>query len=307
MADGTAQDGEKGFTGYRYLLDVADSRQFALRYEDGAPRPPIDVFAVMPKEKGFRANEVVFALDDEFRVTTRKDGSLAVETTAYQFLTDDKGVVRRLTLTPVDFDVTLDTSAPVAVAVLTLSGDARATMAEESFAQGFPRRFTYPLEDEQVTRTAAGASVDASVVQSFALPPHQKGGAFLARVGVHQSVGAAIARELLPAREAPLKPAAPAPAQKVTGGFSSPDAQTLVEKKDLGDGDTLKIVFNFESRRVTESVLSARGVALTSHKFRDYDETALEAAFQQLQKLGGSPRPLEGVKKPATLKTPKTP
>lgn len=300
-----AQDSEKGFSGYRYLVDATDSRQYALRYEDGAPRPPIDVYAVMPKEKGFRANEVVFALDDEFRVTTRKDGSLAVETTAYQFLTDDKGVVRRLTETPVDFDVTLDTSNPVAMAVLTLSGDARATMAEENFTSGFPRRFTYPLEDDQVTRKPDGAVIEASVVKTLSLPPHQKGGAFLARVGVHQAVGAAVARELLPPKEQPPKPAAPAP--KDTRGFSSPDAQTLVEKKDLGDGDTLKIVFNFESRRVTESVFSAKGVALTSHKFRDYDETALEAAFQQLQKLGGSPRPLEGVKKPATLKVPKTP
>lgn len=296
-----AQDSEKGFSGYRYLVDATDSRQYALRYEDGAPRPPVQVYAVMPKEKGFRANEVVFALDDEFKVTTRKDGSLAVETTAYQFLTDDKGVVRRLTLTPVDFDVTLDTSAPVAVAVLTLSGDARATMAEENFTSGFPRRFTYPLEDDQVTRKPHGAVIEASVVKTFTLPPHQKGGAFLARVGVHQAVGAAVA-EMLPPKEQPAKSAAPAP--KDTGGFSSPDAQTLVEKKDLGDGDTLKIVFNFESRRVTESVFSAKGVALTSHKFRDYDDSALEAAFQQLQKLGGSPRPLEGVKKPAGLKKP---
>ena len=306
MTDGTAEDGKKGFRGYRYLLDTDDSLQFALRYEYGQPRPPVQVYAVMTKEKGFRANEVVFALDDEFKVTTRKDGSLAVETTAYQFLTDDKGVVRRLTLTPVDFDVTLDTSAPVAVAVLTLSGDARATMAEENFASGFPRRFTYPLEDEQVTRSAGVASIDASVVQTFSLPPQHKGGAFLARVGVYQSVGAAIA-ELLPPKEQPQQPAAPAPAAKESKSFSSPDAQTLVEKKDLGDGDTLKIVFNFESRRVTESVFSARGVALTSHKFRDYDETALQSAFAQLQKLGGTPRPLEGVKKPATVKTPKTP
>jgi hypothetical protein len=302
-----AEGGEKGFSGYRFLVDATDSRQYALRYEDGAPRPPIDVYAVMPKEKGFRANEIVFALDDEFRVTTRKDGSLAVETTAYQFLTDDKGVVRRLTETPVDFDVTLDTSAPVAVAVLTLSGDARATMAEENFTSGFPRRFTYPLEDEQVTRTAGGASIDASVVKTFSLPPHQKGGAFLARVGVHHSLGAALARELLPPKEQQPQAAAPAPAPKESKSFSSPDAQTLVEKKDLGDGDTLKIVFNFESRRVTESVLSAKGVALTSHKFRDYDATALESAFAQLQKLGGTPRPLETAKKPATLKVPKTP
>lgn len=308
MTDGTAEDGKKGFTGYRYLLDTADSRQFALRYEDDQPRPPVQVYAVMPKEKGFRANEVVFALDDEFKVTTRKDGSLAVETTAYQFLTDDKGVVRRLILTPVDFDVTLDTSAPVAVAVLTLSGDARATMAEENFTSGFPRRFTYPLEDEQVTRSAGVASIDASVVKTFSLPPHHKGGAFLARLGVHQALGAAIA-ELLPPKEQPQQPAAPAPAPaaKKSNAFSSPDAQTLVEKKDLGDGDTLKIVFNFESRRVTESVLTAKGVALTSHKFRDYDETALQSAFAQLQKLGGTPRPLEGVKKPATVKTPKNP
>lgn len=307
MADGTAQGGEKGFTGYRYLLDVADSRQFALRYENDQPRPPIDVYAVLPREKGFRANEIVFALDDEFRVTTKKDGSLSVETTAYQLLTDDQGVVRKLTLTPVDFDVTLDTSAPVAMAVLTLSGDARATMAEENFTSGFPRRFTYPLEDEQVTRTAGGASIDASVVKTFSLPPHQKGGAFLARVGVHHSLGAALARELLPPKEQPQQAAAPAPASKESKSFSSPDAQTLVEKKDLGDGDTLKIVFNFESRRVTESVLSAKGVALTSHKFRDYDATALESAFAQLQKLGGTPRPLETAKKPATLKVPKTP
>ena len=300
-----ADDTDKGFTGYRYLVDVADSRQFALRYEDGAPRPPVSVHAVNAKENGFGANETVFALDDEFKVTTQKDGSLKLETSAFQMLTDDKGAVRRLTVTPVDYEVTIDTSGATPQAVLTMSGDARAVMAEENFSSGFPRRFAYPLDPSQLTQGSDGKpGVAAEVVQGFAFPPHQKGGAFLARFSAQHDVAAAVLREITPPKPEAAKPAAPAAPVK-SAAFSSPDAQTLVEKKDLGDGDTLKIIFNFESRRVTESVLGPKGVALTSHKFKDYDETALESAFAQLQKLGGTPRPLEGVKKPATLKTPK--
>lgn len=86
--------------------------------------------------------------------------------------------------------------------------------------------------------------------------------------------------------------------------FTAPDAQTLVETKPLdAQGSRLRLVFNFETRRVTEIYDSATGrdaAAMTSHSFDDYDPDSLKSAFERLAQLGGHPKPLSG-HKPASI------
>ncbi|MDF3022660.1 MAG: hypothetical protein K0R10_21 [Alphaproteobacteria bacterium] len=296
------------FSGFRYLMDASNSRQYAVRYEDGAPRPPFDVYAERPNEKGFRPNETVFAFADEATFTT-KNGQQIVQVEAFQILIGETGNPRRLSVTPVEYALTIGAKEKRPVqAVLALTEESKAQLAAEGFADTFPARFAYDLDESQVTRKGNKATLEKSVLEKLSVPPNHDRYAILARLTKEHDIARAVVQKVAADNE-PAPVAAPAAANAATaptsGNFLMTDAQTLVEKKNLGDGDTLKIIFNFESRRVTESLTSAHGVALTSHKFKDYDETALESAFAQLQKLGGTPRPLEGVKKPATLKTPK--
>jgi hypothetical protein len=296
-----AEDDAK-FTGYRYLMDAVNTREYALRYEDGAPRPPIGVYAALPREKGFRPNETVFAFADDAVVQLR-DGQPFVQVDVFQILIGDNGNPSRLTVTAAEYAVSFDTKDKrFTKAVLALTDESKAQMAAEGFLDSFPAQFVYDLDETQVTRANGSVTVSRRALEALPVPPNHDRYAVLARINHEQEMAQAVVRGV----QAAQTPQAAAAVADTKGGrdFSAPDAQTLVEKKDMGDGDSLKIVFNFESRRVTESVLSAKGVALTSHKFKDYDEAALEAAFTQLQKLGGSPRPLEGVKKPAGLKRP---
>ncbi|MBI1215305.1 MAG: hypothetical protein GC185_05730 [Alphaproteobacteria bacterium] len=81
--------------------------------------------------------------------------------------------------------------------------------------------------------------------------------------------------------------------------FVKVDEQTLSETKRLDShGNALKLVFNFESRRVTEIFTGPATEekpqgAMLSHRFDDYEPAALKAAFDKLVALGGHPRPPE--------------
>ncbi len=306
--DSFMADINEGFSGYRYLMDANNSREYAVKYEGGAPRPPIDVYAALPREKGFRANETVFAFADDSTVQV-KDGVPFVQVDAFQILIGDTGNPRRLTVTPVEYAVTFDTKDKrFTKAILNVTDASKAQLAEEGFAEGFPMRFVYDLDETHVTRANGTVTVSQKALEALAVPANHDRVAVLARINKEQELAQAVVRAVKGEKTPPPAPAADPVAatenKTPAGRYSAPDAQTLVEKKSLGDGDTLKIVFNFESRRVTETVLGQQGVALASHKFKDYDAEALDAAFAQLQKLGGSPRPMEGVKKPAVLKTP---
>ncbi len=301
MADNNAD-----FNGYRYLMDANNTREYALRYEGGEPRPPLDVYAALPREKGFRPNETVFAFADDSSVQVR-DGQPFVQADAFQILIGENGKPSRLTVTQVEYAVSFDTKDKrFTKAVLNVTDESKARLAAEGFLDSFPTRFVYDLDETQVTRANGTVTVSQKALDALPLPPNHGNFAFLARINKEQALAQEVVRGVKAEKNA--APVAETERAEQTSGsgreYSAPDAQTLVEKKNLGDGDTLKLVFNFESRRVTESVLGQQGVALTSHKFKDYDAEALDAAFAQLQKLGGSPRPMEGVKKPAVLKTP---
>ncbi len=92
--------------------------------------------------------------------------------------------------------------------------------------------------------------------------------------------------------------------------FSSPDEQTLVETKALDDrGSQLRLVFNFAARQVTEIYNGPEektAAAMLSHRFADYDQSALTEAFERLKSMGGQPRAL-GDKAAHTLPAPPKP
>lgn len=281
-------DNLREFTGYRFLLDASDTRQYALRFEDGQPKPPFEVFGVMPRDKSFRPNETVFAFDDEKKISAQGD-RLVAELVAYQINIGETGNPRKLFMSAVAYDIAAETESPQVT--FTLTEASREQLAAEGFSADFPASFTYQINpDDFRAKPEGGADLRPGTLESLPLPPHQEGGAFLARISTQQKVAQAVAGSMKQDTPDAAPPAAATTAD--ARDYSAPDAQTLVEKKSLGDGDTLKIIFNFESRRVTESVFNEKGVALTTHKFNDYDVDALEAAYQQLKKMGGNPRPM---------------
>lgn len=75
------------------------------------------------------------------------------------------------------------------------------------------------------------------------------------------------------------------------GRFTAVDEQTLSENKQLPGKDTLKILFHFASRRVSETYETAGGkhVNQQNFTFNEYDPEALEAAREKLIALGGKP------------------
>lgn len=75
------------------------------------------------------------------------------------------------------------------------------------------------------------------------------------------------------------------------GRFTAVDEQTLAESKQLPGKDTLKILFNFSSRRVSETyeVAGTKHVNQQNFSFAEYDSEALEAAREKLIALGGKP------------------
>ncbi len=280
--------GEDGYNGYRYLLDAVNSRQYAVRYERGKVRTPLKVFAGNPQEAGFKQKETIFAFDDETEIIG-KNGGYKLSTTGYQITTDDTGRAKNLKQVGVEYDIKLQKAGNIVEAVLTLTAESKKALAETGFSPAFPAAFTTDIEQSAVVHSDGHSSITASALRNLAFPPQHDGSAFIARLNND------VQEKAQPVALSPKVATADA-------RYTMSDAQTLVEKKNLGDGDTLKTVFNFESRRVNEAVLGRNGNAITSTKFEDYDETVLEAVFNRLTKLGGTPRPLETVKKPSLLK-----
>ncbi len=101
------------------------------------------------------------------------------------------------------------------------------------------------------------------------------------------------------------------------GRYHVLDNETLQETKILPDnGGSLKILFNFASRHVTEllELPNPRQVVVKDYSFDDYGQQALESARQKMIEMGASPSgidlPLRGksvVPKPATFGLPGKP
>lgn len=260
----------EGFHGTRFLLDAANSRQYAVRFENGSVKPPLQAYGTNPQDGGFGKSETIYALDDEMEMRVDAKGKALCSTTLYQIVTDENGKPRNLKQVPVDYEMTVKTDGKLTTATLTLTRDSAAQLAEMNFAKGFPASFQQQLEG---VKFSAPGVLDNSYARNIAWPPQHDGSAFIARMNAEK------------------QQVAPAAANDDKGvdrsRYTMPDKTTLVDRKPLGDGQTLKLVFNFESHRVTEIVA---GTGLTAQKFSKYDPGALKEAADVLKRLGGTPK-----------------
>jgi hypothetical protein len=179
------------------------------------------------------------------------------------------------------FDVKLSATDKDISVMFDLSPETRNLMSSQGFAQDFPKMFTHRLDAKSkgIEKTRSGVTVGIEAVKALPFVPGHEGGAALARAATAEK------------GEAAFEPGRP---KRVV---RRADDQTLVETKSLGDGSVLKIVFNFESRRMTEIYEGAsHRTSMTGYAFADVDRDTLEAAWTALSGLGGKPRPLEDKK-----------
>jgi len=82
------------------------------------------------------------------------------------------------------------------------------------------------------------------------------------------------------------------------GRYTAADPETLVEKKNIDDAQTLKIIFNFAARRVCEIYEFSNKTlppVMREFNFDDYGPAAVEGARKKLTELGGKPSPDTGI------------
>lgn len=272
--------------GYKFLLDATGARQYALKMEDGRPSKKITV-ATPVGAGSLQPNEIVYAFAEN-GATTFNAGGMALATTVYKITTGSDGIPKDLRQASVEFAVSFSMAGDKGV-TYKLSPASEAALAQAGIGADFPREISGTLSgngfDER--ETTGGLIVPAAEKSAFGadlpFPPQHEAGAKLARAAVENET---------PANDA----AAP------RAGFYKADAQTLVEVKDLGQGESLRLVFNFESRRVTEIFTGKAEAALGSYGFDAYDPDALKTAFDKLVELKGNPRAPEN-SKPAKLAT----
>ena len=279
---------EHSYHGNRYLVDVTNSRQYVVRFDNGRPRPPVNVFAGEKQDEGFKPNEVIFALDDEFDFDTSSNNA-RITTTAFQIWTGEEGKPKGLKFCEVSYEVQFQMTKGGMEATFELSNASKIKMADMGFDRTFPKIFTTQLDatGPGITRHGNSIFVDPQLIKSLSLPPHQDGGALLARMGVEATQGA--------------KPEQKRPHTFRT--FKMADEQTLIETKTLDGNSKMKLVFNFEARRVSEIYETVgKEPSNFGYSFADVDREALEENFKRLTDMGGKPKPLDGKKGPALKK-----
>lgn len=189
-------DNENGFHGDRFLMDTTNSRQYVIRYQNGSPQKPFQVFAQDVRDGGFKPNEVIFALDDEVKKTLSPEGKMTVSTVAYQITVNknadplDKGW--NLKNVGVEYEAVLK-AAPSGGLSLTykLTTASEKELAEANFADSFPKTFSEEIDakDPGIRRNAQGAitAVEPAMLLNLSFPAHHQGGAASARINAAKS------------------------------------------------------------------------------------------------------------------------
>lgn len=186
-----AYDNENGYHGYRYLVDAKNTRQYAIRYDNGKPTKPIHVFADDPKEEGFKPNETIFALDDD-NVVNEQNGKARIATVAYQLKTNGSAEVAgqgAFKQVGVEFDVSFRADAAGKHSIVyKLTSESKKALEEMDFAPGFPQEFSEKLNpnDTGLKKDATGNVVGMSknLLNNLSFPPHHDGGAQIARYNI---------------------------------------------------------------------------------------------------------------------------
>lgn len=264
---------------YKFLLDATGARQYALKIEDGRPSKKVTVAS--PVGAGsLQPNETIYAFAEN-AATTFNAGGMALSATVYKITTGSDGIPKDLRQASVEFAVCFSMSGDKGV-TYTLTPGSEAALAQAGIGADFPRELSGTMAgngfDERETTGGLIVPAGKSAFNAdLPFPPQHEAGANFARAAVENEN---------PANDA----------SRPRAGFYKSDAQTLVEVKDLGSGETLRLVFNFESRRVTEVFTGKAEAALGSYGFAAYDEDALKNAFDKLVELKGTPRALENAK-----------
>ena len=264
---------------YKYLLDATGSRQYALRVEDGRPTKKVTV-ATPVGAGALKPNETIYAFAEETAMSYAT-GGMVLGATLYKIVTDSDGIPKDMRQASVEFAVEFSMGADKGV-TYKLTPGSDVALAQANIGDDFPRELTGSLAgngfDEKVTGGGLIVPSTKSMGIDMPFPPQHETGASFVRAAVENAN---------PAANDAARPAA---------GFYKSDAQTLVEVKDLGAGESLRLVFNFESRRVTEIFTGKAEAALGSYGFDAYDADALKNAFDKLVELKGAPRTLENSK-----------
>lgn len=221
------EDDNDRFHGFLYLVDAKNSRQYALRYDHGRVKPPI-VFAADEREQGFKANEKVFAFDDEIERVQTPEGRTRLRVNAHQFDIGPDAKPLGVKQEFIDYDaiVTPDiaNSRIVVEYVLTDESKKRLINRDEPFAKDFPVSFSDDIKLPS-PGVKIGADkriiVDPVLIKNMPFPPHHDGGAYVARMNVEETPGNTSVTSVLdptpePANDPSSKPATPRPTPSFT-------------------------------------------------------------------------------------------
>jgi len=193
-------DNENGFHGDRFLLDAKDTRQYAIRYENGRPRPPIQVFAQDQREAQFKPNETIFAFDDEIETKVSPNGTASIAALAFQITTDATGKPNNLKSVGVEYELSFLVGATSVDVTYKLTAQSQRDLAENGFDTAFPKNFTQQLDPNAsgINRSNGRTTIAPSLLKNLPFPPQQDGGAYVARMSVEASSS--------PATPEPAKP-----------------------------------------------------------------------------------------------------
>ncbi len=181
-----------GYTGYRFMVDAKTSRQYALRYVDGAPQPPVTIHATDVAESKLKPHETVFAFDDEIQTEKRADG-VYLSTVVWQMKANangDFGQGAEGKRCAVEYKVIFKPDAEREGAVnieYVLTDESRADLDEKGFSEDLPEMFVEELELDNPGIDRARGIVKPEILSTIAFPPHHNGSATIARYNVEQN------------------------------------------------------------------------------------------------------------------------
>lgn len=230
-----------GYDGYRFMVDAKTSRQYALRFVDGRPQPPISVHAKDVAESKLLPRETVFAFDDDIQVEKRADG-VYLSTVAWQMTANDQGTLGKgaegkqcAVEYLVNFIVDATRSNAVNI-VYTLTKESKEALAEAGFSDELPERYVENLEydDPNVERKNDKTVIRPTMLSSLAFPPQHDGNASVARFNV-EAERASAPRQPVSAPANTNTPARPTPAFPRATGTTAPARRSTLDKPRIPD------------------------------------------------------------------------
>jgi ATP-dependent Clp protease ATP-binding subunit ClpC len=166
-----------GYHGYRFLVDATDSREYAVRYNNGRPSKPLHVFAQDQREASFKRNETVFAFDDAtVEYTPNGAGKVTLSTVGFQITTGPDAEPNNIKQVGLDYDVSFKATAAGLEISYKLTPASVESLEETGLDGKFPAEFKDTLDpnDPGIGRTANGQpAVTAALLRNLSFPPHR--------------------------------------------------------------------------------------------------------------------------------------